>query len=224
MMDKRTIRQQQIIDAAERIFLAKGFADAKMAEISQEANLSKGLTYHYFQSKEDLYLAVTYRALTFLLQQYQQTIQACQQENGYTTVAELFNTYFRFTREHRHYSELLMNYLSLTRGARGINPLSEGIQQSPHFQMLQEIHHRPMEIVVEQIRRGQEDGSILNQRHPHLLYLSAWALVVGFNELSLGTNQDEEDFIFQTSLKDWRTFTRQLIHNILLDPKLQPSE
>ncbi len=45
-------RKQQIIDAAYRCFASKGFHQATMRDIYEEAGLSPGAVYHYFASKD----------------------------------------------------------------------------------------------------------------------------------------------------------------------------
>jgi AcrR family transcriptional regulator len=45
-------RRQQIIDAAYRCFARKGFHQASMRDIYEEAKLSPGAVYHYFSSKD----------------------------------------------------------------------------------------------------------------------------------------------------------------------------
>lgn len=45
-------RRQQIIDAAYRCFARKGFHQATMRDIYEEAKLSPGAVYHYFASKD----------------------------------------------------------------------------------------------------------------------------------------------------------------------------
>jgi AcrR family transcriptional regulator len=50
-------RRLQIIDAAYRCFARKGFHQATMRDIYQEAQLSPGAIYHYFQSKDDIIAA-----------------------------------------------------------------------------------------------------------------------------------------------------------------------
>jgi AcrR family transcriptional regulator len=47
-------RKQQIIDAAYRCFARKGFHQATMREIYEEAELSPGAVYHYFSSKDEI--------------------------------------------------------------------------------------------------------------------------------------------------------------------------
>jgi AcrR family transcriptional regulator len=50
-------RRQQIIDAAYRCFARKGFHQATMRDIYEEAGLSPGAVYHYFDSKHDIIAA-----------------------------------------------------------------------------------------------------------------------------------------------------------------------
>ncbi len=50
-------RRQHILDAAIACFARKGFHQTTMEEIGQEAELSPGVAYRYFASKEDIILA-----------------------------------------------------------------------------------------------------------------------------------------------------------------------
>jgi AcrR family transcriptional regulator len=50
-------RRLQIIDAAYRCFARKGFHQATMRDIYQEAQLSPGAIYHYFRSKDAIIIA-----------------------------------------------------------------------------------------------------------------------------------------------------------------------
>jgi TetR/AcrR family fatty acid metabolism transcriptional regulator len=52
------VRKEQIIGAAEKVFARKGFNDATVAEIAQEAGLSDATIYEYFSSKEELLFTV----------------------------------------------------------------------------------------------------------------------------------------------------------------------
>ncbi len=50
-------RRQQIIDAAYRCIARKGFGQTTMRDIYEEAGLSPGAVYHYFESKHDIIAA-----------------------------------------------------------------------------------------------------------------------------------------------------------------------
>ena len=60
-MGKRDLKEVIILNAAEKIFEEVGFVNATMDDIAREASMSKGSIYFYFQSKENLYMAITYR-------------------------------------------------------------------------------------------------------------------------------------------------------------------
>src|SRR5215471_8350739 len=47
-----------VLDAARRVFLAKGYHGATLEQIADEAGFSKGVVYSQFDSKADLFLAM----------------------------------------------------------------------------------------------------------------------------------------------------------------------
>lgn len=51
-------RYSQILIAAERIIARRGFGSAKISDIAKEAQVSHGLVYQYFKSKEDIFKAI----------------------------------------------------------------------------------------------------------------------------------------------------------------------
>lgn len=51
-------RQFQIMEAAMKVFTQKGYANARMDDIVEEAGLSKGAIYHYYKGKRELFLAL----------------------------------------------------------------------------------------------------------------------------------------------------------------------
>lgn len=57
----------RILDAAERVFAARGFAGATTREIALAAGIQKRMLFYYFSSKDDLYRAVLERIVTDLV-------------------------------------------------------------------------------------------------------------------------------------------------------------
>ncbi|NOY77513.1 MAG: TetR/AcrR family transcriptional regulator [Calditrichaeota bacterium] len=51
---ERLARQQLILDAAIQVFSRKGFHQATMDDVAQEAELGKGTLYYYFRSKDEI--------------------------------------------------------------------------------------------------------------------------------------------------------------------------
>jgi AcrR family transcriptional regulator len=58
----RADRQERIRSAALELFAAKGLAATKIADIARAAGMSQGLLYHYFRTKEDIYVALVRHA------------------------------------------------------------------------------------------------------------------------------------------------------------------
>ncbi|MCF8370995.1 MAG: TetR/AcrR family transcriptional regulator [Bacteroidales bacterium] len=50
--------ETKIIDAARRVFVAKGLDGARMQEIADEAGINKALLHYYFRSKQKLFDAI----------------------------------------------------------------------------------------------------------------------------------------------------------------------
>ncbi len=60
-------REEEILDAAHRVFLRRGTAAARMQEIADEAGVNKALLHYYFRTKDQLAQAVFRRAFQELL-------------------------------------------------------------------------------------------------------------------------------------------------------------
>lgn len=56
--EQKERRKQEILCAALELFVSKGYAATKITDIAKRANMSTGLMFHYFESKEKLYEAL----------------------------------------------------------------------------------------------------------------------------------------------------------------------
>jgi AcrR family transcriptional regulator len=59
----REEQKQRILEAAKAFFAHKGFSETKMSDIAAAANVSYGLTYHYFTNKEAIFSNLLQKAL-----------------------------------------------------------------------------------------------------------------------------------------------------------------
>src|SRR5262245_56579401 len=62
MRTKTPLLAEKMLDAAGRLFGARRFHEVRMEDIAEEAEVSKGTLYRYFQDKEEMYLALLERA------------------------------------------------------------------------------------------------------------------------------------------------------------------
>jgi len=63
--------KEKLLDAAQRLMLAKGFPATTVDEVCKAAGLTKGSLFHYFESKEKLGKAVLERYVSFKQQMWQ---------------------------------------------------------------------------------------------------------------------------------------------------------
>lgn len=59
--------EEQILEAAKKVFLDKGFDGARMQHIADEAGINKALLHYYFRSKDKLFDAIFEEAFTKFL-------------------------------------------------------------------------------------------------------------------------------------------------------------
>lgn len=56
--EQKEKRRQEILEAGLEVFIRKGYAATQVRDIAQQAGMSTGLLFHYFESKEKLYEAL----------------------------------------------------------------------------------------------------------------------------------------------------------------------
>ncbi len=59
----RTQRRMEILQAAAPVFARKGFAGTKITDLMAAAQMSQGLLYRYFTSKDDVFIAIVEAAV-----------------------------------------------------------------------------------------------------------------------------------------------------------------
>jgi AcrR family transcriptional regulator len=64
----RAVREQQMLDAAVKVFSRRGFHAASMDEIAEDAGISKPMVYAYLGTKEELFIACLHREGTRLME------------------------------------------------------------------------------------------------------------------------------------------------------------
>ena len=70
---ERKYRRNTIIKIAEVLFTNQGYADTMVDQIATKAGYSKATIYNYFESKDDLFIAVASKAFNKLFQTFEDT-------------------------------------------------------------------------------------------------------------------------------------------------------
>ena len=76
MARDQQLRENRILDAARRLFIHYGYNKISVAEIVQEAGVSKGAVYLHFSSKDDLLHRLLKREMMRYAEDWHQRIEA----------------------------------------------------------------------------------------------------------------------------------------------------
>jgi AcrR family transcriptional regulator len=133
----RAVREQQMLDAAVKVFSRRGFHAASMDEIADEAGISKPMVYAYLGSKEELFTACLHREGTRLMEAI---VGAVVRDLPFDQrLWRGLRAFFRFVGAHRD------GWAVLYRQARGERPFADE---------LAEMRSRIIEVVAGMLDRG----------------------------------------------------------------------
>ena len=158
MYSKSATTITSILQAAQKLFLQKNYADVTMGEIAQAAQVTKGALYHHFPGKEALYLAMMHADL----QEMQALFQSAAESKG-------------ACRERLH--RLTMAFLELPREKRDLMKLVRrdvNVFKDPLRDRLIRTYQASLPEPVEAILREGIQGGELASADPRLL---AWEFV-----------------------------------------------
>jgi len=103
---KTSDRRAVILDAALKTFVKRGYPDTKVAEIAAGAGVAEGTLYNYFQSKEDLLLALFDEKWSMIISEISRKIQRLDDPNK--KLKAIFATVVMMFKKDRHLAELFM--------------------------------------------------------------------------------------------------------------------
>ena len=98
-------RKQQLLDAAERLFAARGYAATRISDICAAAGVAKGLFYWYFPTKESLFEELV-RTMRLSLRRAQAAAMDPDADAA-TRIRQGAEASVRFMAEHQPYFALL---------------------------------------------------------------------------------------------------------------------
>ena len=75
------VRLEELMNAAETLFLDKGFDATTVSDIVKKAGVAKGTYYHYFSAKTDVLDALRTRYMDWYLNKIDNAMDACSQQD-----------------------------------------------------------------------------------------------------------------------------------------------
>lgn len=193
---KKLAKENNIIVAAEEVFGKVGFHNAKMEEIAQAAGITKVTLYSYFQSKENLYMAIIYNAFQALTEIFYSTIAESRTKTGFESTLAIFTSFYQFCENNFLYSEAMLDYFSIIRNVtRGNTEGESSLSDSIFFNKIQDIQNLPLKLTVKEINRGMNDGSIKKDIEPMLHTIQGWTMVVGYIKLLIASGNNDSSLM-----------------------------
>lgn len=139
------VRKQEILDGAIKVFARKGYDKTTIADIAKELNISQGLCYRYYPSKEEIYDAA--------LEKYADLIA---QENLRKTsfdipIRELVDSLTSHVQDYKDAEKEDQGLYKLFHSASG---------QRMHDELFLKVADKIIPYVQEHLRKAKENGEI----------------------------------------------------------------
>lgn len=173
-LEEKERRKADILDAAESVAAAGGFAALTMDDVARKARLSRALLYVYFQDKGDLLLGLCLRALEVLHGRF--IVAIASRPRGRDQLEAVGRAYVVFAEECPVYFEALAEF-----ELHPPDAAEPSINEQACIASGDEVHG----LMVTCIERGIADGSIRADVGPPLLVaLTLWAFMHGAIQLA----------------------------------------
>ena len=213
---ERQQREKKIIEAAIRLFSLKGLHYTTMQEVAEQAKISKGLTYFYFKSKEDLYMAITKKGFDELKDLFNKTLSKGKDNTGFENISDLVENFLVFTSEKRFFYECILYFLGLINLYN--DPLKQGlipplILESPYFQKLLHHQHDIPSIGVKIISKGIRDGSIRPELQPEATFYTIWSMLIGYERVKGSVDYEPKDLKIHAEV--WKNSFLKFLYEML---------
>lgn len=155
---ERQERQNDIIQAARKIFSEKGF-EVSMDEIAREVGLGKSTLYLYFKNKESLYFAVVLRGTQIWAEMVKEEVG--KGKTGLEKFKKYLNANREFSNEYPDYFRLLYSPTSLKKQFD-----MDKMTSSEEFQEVRELFKEIIFIGIDSIQKGIDDGEVRPEVDP----------------------------------------------------------
>ncbi len=153
---EREIRRNDILDAAEKLFLEKGVELVTMADLADTAEYTKKTIYTYFKCKYDIYLALFLRACARNRDKYREVL--VKQEKAIDKLRAFGTAYYKLNCISPWYTKLVIYWDQLTGNPDKLDPdLYESLNQD---------NRNNLEKFTILFRQGIKDGSFREDFDP----------------------------------------------------------
>lgn len=183
-------RRKSILDASKKLFASQGLSGTSIDQISGDCHLSRSLIYTYYLDKKHILIAIVCEALDLLQREFE--AQVLQMRNGLEAIASVGGAYVRFARSKPEYYDAVLRF-KLQDGPSFLEPdgKKDALIESFNDDLRGLIARAKAidDLMVAQIERGMQDGSIRVVPNPAHVARALWAMVAGLIQASSGDDE-----------------------------------
>lgn len=163
----RDERREQILAAALELFVSRGLAATRASDIAAAAGISQGLVYHYFGSKDDIYVELIRTAFEGM----NEAVRALEADAGSPRekIARALSELLRLLESREDFAR----YFMLTAQASQFEAVPARVGT-----IVRKNRATPYEVIARILAAGQRDGSI-RQHDADELAVVFWVVIKG---------------------------------------------
>jgi AcrR family transcriptional regulator len=177
--EEKERRRAEILDAAEALYVEKGWDAVTVEQVARSARLSRALVYVYFRDKEELLFAIGERAMLLLRDRF--IAAAAEHTVGLDRVEAIGRAYMSYASEFPHYFDFCTRFQAH----------SVAVDPGSHEGACRVFGDETIGVVVQAIEAGIRDGSIRPDiGEPILLATTLWAFTHGIIQLAMAKGED----------------------------------
>jgi AcrR family transcriptional regulator len=181
--EEKERRRAEILDAAEALYVEKGWDALTVDQVARSARLSRALVYVYFRDKEELLFAIGERAMTLVRDRF--AAAAAEHELGLDKVEAIGRAYMAYAHEFPHYFDFCTRFQAH----------SVAVDPGSHEGACRVAGDETIGVVVQAIEAGIRDGSIRPDiGEPILLATTLWAFTHGIIQLAMAKGKELERY------------------------------
>jgi AcrR family transcriptional regulator len=174
-------RRRELIDTAERLFLTQGYDQTSVSDIVREINISQGAYYYYFDSKEDVLVAILEKNVAAMVESLRQTAIRTDLDEAVKLNA-MINQFISISAS----GKKILSYIHHEKNARLRKKL---LKVRPFARIAPEL----AEVISKGVEKGRFDvARPLETSYLLIMLLGSVLRMISFPEMAGATGQDNE--------------------------------
>lgn len=142
-------KKERILSAAQELFARFGYAGTTMKMVAEQAGVASGLVFHYFDTKENLFMAAGSELIDTMILFLRDQLVDC--PDGCTALSRFVESYLEFTIQNETTFPTMIRCSPFSDDNPDLDRHKIGAKFKELIDMVEEI-----------LRRGIEDGSIVD--------------------------------------------------------------